>query len=186
MNLLWGPFAFRESEAQPFGVSALRTAIQTFVMWSIFLILLPAAIRAIELWIGIDSWRTSGTSAAGVALFALGGTLGLVSALVMVREGKGTPLPAACARALVVAGPYRWVRNPMAVGGIVQGFGVGLFLGSTLVLLYALAGAVLWNLVARPAEERYLAERFGNDYTAYRKAVRCWVPRLRPYRRGER
>ena len=41
---------------------------------------------------------------------------------------------------------------------------------------------MIWHLVARPMEERDLAARFGASYQAYRAAVRCWWPRLRPYR----
>jgi protein-S-isoprenylcysteine O-methyltransferase Ste14 len=69
----------------------------------------------------------------------------------------------------------------MAVAGIGQGVAVALWLGSWVVLLYALAGAVLWHVAIRPAEERDLAARFGSAYRAYRSAVRLWLPRLRPY-----
>jgi protein-S-isoprenylcysteine O-methyltransferase Ste14 len=61
----------------------------------------------------------------------------------------------------VLAGPYRHVRNPMAVAGIAQGVAVALWLGSWAVLLYAVSGALLWHMAIRSAEERDLAERFG-------------------------
>ena len=38
---------------------------------------------------------------------------------------------------LVIAGPYRWIRNPMAVAGIVQGVAVGIILHAWLVITYA-------------------------------------------------
>jgi protein-S-isoprenylcysteine O-methyltransferase Ste14 len=65
----------------------------------------------------------------------------------------------------------------MAVAGILQGIAVGVWLGSLGVLGYALAGAVLWHLVARPAEERDLLRRFGPAYEQYRAAVPLWWPR---------
>ncbi len=99
----------------------------------------------------------------------------------MVRYGDGTPLPADCTRRLSIAGPYRYVRNPMAMGSLAQGFAVGLFLGSPLVLLYALAGTLGWNFVVRPWEEHDLEQRFGEPYRRYRDAVRCWIPRLHPF-----
>jgi len=48
-------------------------------------------------------------------------------------------------------------------------------------LAYVACGAVLWNFLARPWEERDLEFQFGEHYRAYKRAVRCWLPRLRPY-----
>jgi protein-S-isoprenylcysteine O-methyltransferase Ste14 len=44
------------------------------------------------------------------------------------------------------------------------------------------AGVLVWQFVLRPVEERDLAARFGAAYEAYRRAVRCWWPRLTPFR----
>ncbi|MDI2023423.1 hypothetical protein PJL18_03971 [Paenarthrobacter nicotinovorans] len=78
---------------------------------------------------------------------------------------------------LVIAGPYRWVRNPMAVAGIAQGVGVGLLLGSWLVVAYAMIGSLVWNYVVRPLEEADLENRFGAEFRRYRSSVSCWLPR---------
>ena len=115
-------------------------------------------------------------------LFVLGGALGLTSGAVMAVRGRGTPLPADCPRELVVAGPYRFVRNPMAVAGLAQGVAVGIFLGSPVVVAYALAGGPAWHLLVRPWEEADLERRFGEPYRRYRAAVRCWLPRFPGYR----
>jgi hypothetical protein len=96
----------------------------------------------------------------------------------MSTLGDGTPLPAAMPNRLVIAGPYRWVRNPMAVAGIVQGAGVGLILESWLVLAYAVAGSLVWNYAIRPLEEYDLSERFGEQFLHYRNTVRCWTPQF--------
>jgi protein-S-isoprenylcysteine O-methyltransferase Ste14 len=69
----------------------------------------------------------------------------------------------------------------MAISGVGQGLAVGLFLGSPLVLIYALIGAFIWQLIFRPLEEDDLLEHFGTDYESYRQNVRCWIPRLTPY-----
>ena len=94
----------------------------------------------------------------------------------MAMRGEGTPLPAATARNLVVVGPYRFVRNPMAVAGALQAIGVGLWRGSWMVIASSIAGAVIWNTFIRPEEEADLAARFGSDYETYRSVVRCWIP----------
>lgn len=87
---------------------------------------------------------------------------------------------------LVIAGPYRWIRNPMAVAGIVQGAAVGIILQAWLVVAYAVVGSLVWNYAVRPLEESDLKKRFGDDFQQYRDAVRCWIPRVSKTRRPQR
>jgi protein-S-isoprenylcysteine O-methyltransferase Ste14 len=96
----------------------------------------------------------------------------------MSTLGRGTPLPSAMPNRLVIAGPYRWVRNPMAVAGIMQGVAVGLILSSWLVVAYAVVGSLVWNYAVRPSEEADLRSRFGADFARYESEVRCWLPRV--------
>ena len=99
----------------------------------------------------------------------------------MSKFGRGTPLPLDHAQHLVIQGPYKYVRNPMAVSGIGQGLAVALILGSPLTVLYALMGSLIWQLIFRPLEDDDLEARFGTAFREYRKNVRCWIPRLDPY-----
>lgn len=165
------------------GWNIAKTLVQSLTLWAIFLFLLPAAIYYLEGSLGLAGYRFGSLfwQVAGVTLFMLGWILAYTSAAFMVVKGEGTPLPADSARKLVVAGPYRYVRNPMAMGSFAQGVAVGLFLGSPLVTLYALTGAVGWNYFVRPWEEMDLERRFGVEFVRYRDAVRCWIPRLRGY-----
>ena len=95
----------------------------------------------------------------------------------MAIGGKGTPLPAMTASELVVRGPYRFVRNPMAVAGAAQTIGVGIMLQTWSVFVAAVGGAAFWHLVIRPVEEADLLDRFGASYEHYRRTTRCWVPK---------
>ena len=160
-----------------------KTFLQIVVMWMVFLVLLPAAVLRVEELVGLDRlrFRSPGSEIAGALIFVVAAALALASAVVMVRAGRGTPLPADAPRELVVEGPYAYVRNPMAIGSLAQGFGVGIFLGSPLVIAYALAGTVGWQLFVRPWEELDLERRFGEPYARYRSAVRCWIPRRTPF-----
>jgi protein-S-isoprenylcysteine O-methyltransferase Ste14 len=177
---------WRGREARPASVArnAAKTLAQIVVMWSIFFALLPLVIYYIEGAIGLSSVRFDSTTwvFVGVVVFVLGGALGLVSAAYMVAYGQGTPLPVDCPREMVVRGPYRHIRNPMAAGSFAQGVAVGLMLGSPLVVAYALAGAVGWNYFVRPMEEMDLERRFGQPYARYRDSVRCWLPTVQGYR----
>lgn len=100
----------------------------------------------------------------------------------MALTGKGTPLPMDSARELVIAGPYAYIRNPMAVAGLVQGMAVGVALGSCAVLLYVAIGIFAWNCIVRHREEADLLNRFGEAYRHYKQNVYCWIPRLTKYK----
>ena len=176
-------FNGREARPASWRWNLAKTLAQTVVFWSLFLFALPAGVFELESRLGLDGGRFTslGWQIAGIVLFALGGALGLTTGMVMAVRGGGTPLPADCARELVVTGPYRYVRNPMAVAGLTQGVAVGLWLGSPAVALYALAGGPLWNTFVRPWEEEDLESRFGEPYRRYRERVRCWIPTIRGY-----
>jgi protein-S-isoprenylcysteine O-methyltransferase Ste14 len=178
-----GPFAFRSArEGRSEAVNLTRTLGQMVLFWGLFLGVLPVLLAWLEeRWLvgnTLPPALAAGLAVAGAVLLVAASALGIRSAVVMATIGRGTPLPSEMPTRLVVAGPYRWVRNPMAVAGIVQGAAVGLLLGSWLVVAYAVAGSLVWNHVIRPHEEADLARRFGPDFEVYRRTVRCWLPRV--------
>lgn len=159
----------------------VKTLVQTALFWSFFLWLLPWTIIRLTADLPIPSLQFPAHVATGWIMFTAAGAIGITSGMVMSVRGRGTPIPMDCARDLVVVGPYRWVRNPMAFAGIAQGVAVGIVHGSQAVIVYALAGAAFWHLVVRPPEEADLVARFGAAFESYRRDVRCWLPRLRPW-----
>lgn len=173
-----GPFAFRVADERSGARHLRRSLIQLVVFWSTFFLLIPVVLVAVERRLGIEvpALGGAGWTIAGTVVFLLGSGAGLWSCVTMALQGAGTPLPAETARNLVVTGPYRFVRNPMAVCGALQTIGVGLIFGSWLVVVIAVAGAIAWNVVIRPEEEADLAARFGVPYERYRSQVRCWIP----------
>ncbi|MFD5225574.1 methyltransferase family protein [Microbacterium sp. NPDC058342] len=181
--LLIGPFAVREAAPASARRHLLRTAAQIFVFWGVCLVVIPWVIAITEDRWGLRLPHPPGAALAGGTLLVAASALGLWAAVTMAGRGDGTPLPIATARRLVVTGPYRLVRNPMAVAGISQGVAVGLLSGSWLVVVYALCGSLVWNDLIRPWEEKDLLRRFGASYEAYRRRVSCWIPR-RPRRRA--
>ncbi len=150
------------------------------VVWFLALVALPVVLRFVELLLGIERHLLPGGRVLGAAVLVAASIAGIRCAVVMAR-GEGTPVPFDAAARLVVEGPYRWVRNPMAVCGVGQTVGVALLLGRPLYYLVPPAGALLWQFVIRPSEERFLAQRFGAEYAGYRRTVPLWIPR-RPRR----
>lgn len=113
--------------------------------------------------------------ASGILLALVGLLLALRSALLLAGRGRPRrgPQPA-----LVLAGPYLHMRNPLLGGALLLLAGGALASGSWRLggLALALAlGAHLW--VVR-CEEPRLRARFGRAYTAYLEHVPRWLPRL--------
>jgi len=160
-----------------------KTLFHTVIFWITFLVLIPAGLYYTEDWLGLGSWRytTEISSWASILLFCAAGSLGLTSSFYMALIGRGTPLPTDCASKLVIVGPYRYVRNPMAIAGLSQGIAVGIFLGSPAVTIYPIIGGLLWQFLVRPWEEKDLAERFGEPYEQYLSKVICWIPKFPGY-----
>jgi protein-S-isoprenylcysteine O-methyltransferase Ste14 len=72
---------------------------------------------------------------------------------------------------IVASGPYRYMRNPMYVAGVLIIGGLAFALASdwTLVMLVPTAVVLHYGVVLR--EERYLERKFGDPYRQYREAV---------------
>ena len=172
--LVFGNQSFRSSTSPSVVVNGVKTMVQIVCVWFITLVVFPYLLLTA---FGELTWPPpAGRLIVAIGVFALSSALGLSAAWVMVRDGEGTPLPLDQTNRLVIVGPYRYVRNPMAVAGVGQGLSVALAFGSWAVMVYALLGGLLWQLVVRPLEEANLEERFGEDYRRYRERVRCWWP----------
>ncbi len=164
-----------------------RAWVQMILAGMVCLVLLPEIAFALRPCAGwrplLDApkwWRQLAVQ--GVFLLALPG----ISAVTEFAErGGGTPIPFDPPMRLVTSGVYRYCANPMQ-------------LSCTLVLL-AWAG-VLRNgwLLAAPAfaliygvglaewdEGEDLRVRFGAAWARYRREVKSWVPRWRPFHAGE-
>ena len=166
---------FRNSNSNAgFALNVVKTLIQIVCIWILALAVRPAII--------LDAFGTLATPSMGLSfycglgLFTCCSVLSLTSAYFMVRDGSGTPLPLDQTNKLVVAGPYHFVRNPMAIAGIGQGIAIAVVFQSVPVLIYSLLGVVVWHLVVRPFEERDMEQRFGRSYLEYRQRVSCWIP----------
>jgi len=132
-------------------------------------------------WAGVwppDAARLAGAIALGApALVLMVWTVRLFAS----KGGGGTPAPWDPVPKLVVAGPYRHVRNPMLIGVIVFLFAEALLFGSPALAAWAVVFTAI-NAVYFPLhEEPGLLKRHGEAYARYRRNVPRWLPRLRPW-----
>lgn len=181
MGITVGDGMFREALEKPPRYVMFKTSVQIAVVWSIILLVFPYFLTILEDKLGIVRLEFPYQRPIAAVIFLVVSSIGIWAARSMSTIGKGTPLPLDHARNLVLRGPYGFVRNPMAVSGILQGLAVALFLGSPLVVLYALMGSAIWQLIFRPLEEGHLEARFGGSFVRYRDSVRCWIPNKNAY-----
>jgi protein-S-isoprenylcysteine O-methyltransferase Ste14 len=119
----------------------------------------------------------------GWIVVAIGAAIALPCVWEFAWRGLGTPAPFDPPRRLVVSGPYRWVRNPMYLGMGVALIGEAIVFPNLTVMILVMV-ALLFAIVTlfdMGYEEPTLRRMFGTDYETYSRAVRRWIPRLRPF-----
>ena len=151
----------------------------------VFFVVAPGVVAGLVPWL-LTGWHVNASPwplrALGLVLLVAGTTF-LVTAFVrFVVEGLGTPAPVAPPTRLVIGGIYRYVRNPMYLAVLACIVGQALLLGRPVLWIDALVTGVAVVSFVRLYEEPNLAEQFGDEYQAYRRAVPGWWPRLRPWR----
>ena len=114
--------------------------------------------------------------AAGLLVIVAGFALALWCWGVFGAIGRGTPAPFDPPRHLVVRGPYRYVRNPMYIGGVMMVLGQAMIFASVPLVEYAIAVWFIAHLLIVLYEEPALKRSFGDEYSEYRSRVRRWLP----------
>lgn len=175
--LVYSSQLFRVSSSTNVFINSFKTIVQIICVWTITLVLFPILILKSLGHEIVPMYNLS--FYVGSSLFFLFSLLGLWSAYTMVTIGLGTPLPLDQTNILVTKGPYKIVRNPMAMAGIGQAISIALIYKSIPILVYVLLGALLWQVVVRPIEEKDMLSRFGKEYIAYKNSVSCWIPKFK-------
>ena len=79
------------------------------------------------------------------------------------------------ASALVVAGVYRFSRNPMYLGLLCLLIAWAVWLSNLAAFAWLVVFVLYMNRFQILPEDRALTEQFGDDYRAYLKSVRRWI-----------
>jgi len=85
---------------------------------------------------------------------------------------------------LIISGPFAYVRNPLYVGNILMYLGLGIM--SFALFPYLQIVAIIFFLIQYyfivEEEEKFLREKFKEDYKGYCTHVPSFLPRLFPYK----
>ena len=163
-----------------------RAVLQIVSFTGLLLFLLPIVVieGSGSTWVS-PATRSAWQVSLLAQLLALPALIGLTAVQEFVARGGGTPVPFDAPRRLVTTGVYAYVGNPMQLSAAVLLILLGLVVwnpwlaaAGVMAHLYS-AGLAGWD------EGEDLRQRFGDNWTEYRRNVRRWLPRLRPWHRPD-
>ncbi|MDR2737920.1 MAG: isoprenylcysteine carboxylmethyltransferase family protein [Puniceicoccales bacterium] len=145
------------------------------------LVIIPGGI----LYFSAYRWHPIGACAAiGACFFVVIGLLLAISTTVLFHSlGMGTAAPWDPPAVLVVAGPYRYVRNPMISGVFSMLIGEVLISRSPYIAVWFLIFLAAKMVYIPLIEEKHLRKTFGENYAEYEKNVPRWIPRLTSWKK---
>jgi protein-S-isoprenylcysteine O-methyltransferase Ste14 len=160
--------------------------------WPMTIASLAAGVAFFSVWLWLlPSWLGFRVNIANMApwrwLISLLSVLSFAIGLRCIWDfgwiGRGTPSPIIPPKKLVVAGFYRYVRNPMYVGFFVGWIGLWVVFGraNTIAMVVTILVVLTVAALVRFYEEPALLKKFGADYEEYRRNVPGWMPRIRPW-----
>ena len=110
----------------------------------------------------------------GCFLFLVSGLMA-VGAFIALIKNKTPFNPAKPTEKIVCDGSFRFSRNPMYLALLLLLGGAAIVTGSVwLVLALLILFVSLEKFAIRP-EEKYLTDKFGEDYLTYKASVRRWL-----------
>jgi len=161
--------AIRSAIALPL---VLLTIVPAIILWST---------KSFQPGWGYPDWRAYALGALGLLVLGLGLVLLGATIRLFANVGEGTLAPWDPPQKLVVVGPYRYVRNPMHSGAFMALYGEGLLFGSMPLLVFVTVVFVFHWAYIPLMEERWLTNKFGEEYRLYKRNVPRWIPRVTPW-----
>jgi protein-S-isoprenylcysteine O-methyltransferase Ste14 len=157
---------------------------------TIFLIAMPSVIVAVTALLDeilhIEMIQNALVkSALAIASAAIGLIFVLWSIIIQNLIGKGGPLEmkdiaeiSPKTKKLVMAGPYKYTRNPMLFGTFMLYLGLAIHLDSMNAIILVFIFIILMMTIVVSSEEKRLQKDFGEEYIEYRKKVSVFIPWL--------
>jgi protein-S-isoprenylcysteine O-methyltransferase Ste14 len=136
------------------------------------LVLALALHRAIP-W-HIDAGQALPVRMAGAAIGLTGAYLVLWASVLLFRN-RTAPVASRTAARLVIAGPFRYSRNPIYLGYTLLVVGYGVQADNAWILATALIAAAGTHLYVIRKEEMHLLARFGYEFERYCRRTRAWI-----------
>jgi len=112
----------------------------------------------------------------GASIFCIGLGAYIFCSAWLIFYGRGPHVEFDPPKAFVATGPYRWVRNPVAISLVIAGSGQAIYFSSLALTMLVGLGIVFAHYQATRIEEPRLRLRFGKVYEDYCRKVPRWLP----------
>ncbi len=99
----------------------------------------------------------------------------IISCVSLFRKTGQNPRPWTPTPSLVIEGPYRFSRNPIYVSVALFQVAIGLARDNMWIVLLAIPAFAVVHVTAVLPEEKYLSEKFGEEYRRYLQSVRRYL-----------
>ena len=126
----------------------------------------------------VPSWPSPLPAWVGLGIMGMSGVMLVLVIFNLALKGLGAPFAIALTRVVATDWLYAWTRNPMVLSAFAFLLGLGLWLKSSLFILWLLiilSPAIF--IFLRVYEERELEIRFGDRYLAYKAETPMLWPR---------
>ena len=141
----------------------------------------PPAIFAIAIIAGAIVNRVYGFGSGGGGIWSFGGgaviALGVAISFWSIQQYRlinTSPDPKHRAQALVIAGPYRFSRNPLYIAAALMHVGFGIAVNMPGIVFAVIPALFILRKGVILREEDYLEDLFGDEYLTYKARVRRW------------
>jgi|SRR6185312_386183 len=141
-------------------------------LWALLFILIAAGVSWALRWPGLPGLPLPPL---GLALVLLGAVPPIWAVVSFRREGTELNPTSPANAKLVTDGPYRFTRNPMYLGLVIQALGIAVWVGAWPMFAAPVALFIISNWVHIPFEEAKMRRQFPTDFDAYVHRVRRWV-----------
>jgi protein-S-isoprenylcysteine O-methyltransferase Ste14 len=148
--------------------------------WQIFEVVygIPFLVGLVVQWVVPVSLPRGGASlifvSVGTALVILGIILVVMARREFRRRGQPTD-PGHPTSKIVTTGVFSISRNPLYLGGISVLVGLALVFNLPWVIVLLLPAVVACHYILIAPEERYLTDKFGEEYRLYTEKVGRWI-----------
>jgi protein-S-isoprenylcysteine O-methyltransferase Ste14 len=140
-------------------------------------VLLIVVLPHVDESLGISSFYHGwGNILSGVILIVAGGIVAVWTIVIQITLASGTPFPMLPTKKLLIAGPFKYCRNPMTLGTVTAYAGIAVWIGSFSALAVVVLFAALLIGYLKLIEEKELLLRFGSEYLEYKKKTPFIIP----------